>query len=382
VALEDARRLAAMGRLAGGLAHDFNSVLAVVKAWASVLERGDSPEDRRAAVDSMRIAADRAAALTRQLLSFARRDALRVSAVDVDEALRATVPSLARLLPPELRIELATRATGKQVLLDDTQLNRILLNLATNARDATTGAGVLAISSRLTDRPPPDAQLGAANPAPSAGYVEITVRDSGEGMEPAALAHLFEPFFTTKPQGRGTGLGLASIYGIVSELGGYIAVTSVPGEGTTFRIGLPVAPPAPPPPREAPRPRPASTTPSRILVVDDDAITRQIMTAILERAGFAVLAAADGDEAIRLLAPDVPAIDLLCTDGMLPGLPPHQLIDQVRARCPDARVLVVSGMVADEPALQKLRAGALPFLAKPFDADELVDKVNEVLGRA
>jgi PAS domain S-box-containing protein len=379
VALEDARRLEAMGRLAGGLAHDFNSVLAVVKAWASLLESGDSPEDRLAAVASLRFASDRAAALTRQLLSFARRDALRVTPVDVDEAMRATVPSLGRLLPPEIRIELTTGARGKQVLLDDTQLNRILLNLATNARDAMKGAGVLTISSRPTDRPPADAKLGAANPARPAGYVEISVRDSGGGMEPAALAHLFEPFFTTKPQGRGTGLGLASIYGIVSELGGYIALTSVPGQGTTFRIGLPVAAPASAGPREAPRPRPASTAPSRILVVDDDAITREVMTAILERGGFAVLAAADGDEAMGLLAPDGPGIDLLCTDGMLPGVPPHELIERVRARCPDARVLVVSGLVADEPALQELRAGALPFLAKPFDADELVDKVNEVL---
>jgi PAS domain S-box-containing protein len=381
-ALEESRRMEAMGRLAGGIAHDFNSVLLVVKGWAALLENTTSEEDRRSAVAHLRAAADKAAALTRQLLSFARRDALPVSPVDVDEALRGTLPSLRRLLPPEMRVELLAGAGGARALLDDTQLTRILFNLGTNARDASAGTGRLTIVSHLLTLPPPSAQLRAPDPTNAAGYVEIEVGDTGAGIAPEALQRLFEPFFTTKGAGRGTGLGLASVYGIVRQLGGYIWVESQLGQGTTVRIGLPVADVDAAAAAVAAPARPPVLGQGRIMVVEDDVIIRQIMTTILQRAGFGVVAAADGDEALRFLSSDNRPFDLLCTDGMLPGLPPHQLIDRVRARSPATRVLVVSGLVADEPALQQLRAGALPYLAKPFEPDELVTKVNQVLGRA
>jgi two-component system cell cycle sensor histidine kinase/response regulator CckA len=375
-ALEEARRLEAMGRLAAGVAHDFNSVLLVVKGWASLLDSTTSEEDRRAAVTNLRAAADRAAALTRQLLSFARRDALPVAPVDVDEALRALLPSLVRLLPAEMTVTLETSSQGR-VLLDDTQLTRILFNLATNARDAMAGHGPLTIRSTGVAEAPPSAQLRA--PIHPGGYVEIAVSDAGSGIPPEVLNRLFEPFFTTKGAGRGTGLGLASVYGIVSQLGGYIAVESRAGQGTTVRVGLPVAGQY-----QAVAPSPAAPISGQgnILVVEDDGIIRHIMTTILQRAGFGVVAVPDGEQALAYLTGDHAPVDLLCTDGMLPGLPPHQLIDRVKAQSPATRVLVVSGLVADEPALTKLRAGALPYLAKPFDAEELVSKVNQVLGRA
>jgi DNA-binding response OmpR family regulator len=171
---------------------------------------------------------------------------------------------------------------------------------------------------------------------------------------------------------------------MLARLSGYIAVDSQPGLGTTFRIGLPLAAATP----SAAVPVTQAVTEvlldghGDILIVEDDDIIRQIMTTILQRAGFGVVAVGDGDQALSYLAHEHRPVDLLCTDGMLPGLPPHQLIDQVRAQSPGTRVLVVSGLVADEPALLQLRAGALPYLAKPFDADELVNKVNQVLGRA
>ncbi|MFW5925740.1 MAG: ATP-binding protein [Myxococcota bacterium] len=362
-ALERSERLEGLGRLAGGIAHDFNNSLGVVLGATQMLQRSDLDEaSRRALTEDILKAAHGAAQVTRQLLAFSRADVTTVGRSDPVEVVRRMGRTLGRLLPETIEVQLDVNP-APPVPLTDQALEQILLNLALNARDAMPSGGCL----RIACRPEPDGKA-----------VLIEVRDDGAGMDEATRARLFEPFFTTKPRGQGTGLGLASVHGRVSAIGGRIEVDSAPGEGTTLRLVLPVA--------EAPSARSPSlvtATPGsgteRILLVEDLDELRGVMTRALAEAGYQVVSASRTDEALELLEARSDGLDMLVTDGVLPGRPTHHLLDAFEARYPEAPILVCSGHVEEELIRSGIETGRFRLLSKPFGMDELTRQVRSLL---
>jgi PAS domain S-box-containing protein len=354
--LRQSQKMEAIGRLAGGIAHDFNNLLTAIKGYGEFL-LADLPADGSSHRDAHEIvaAADRAAALTRQLLAFSRRQTLAPQPLDLNEVVADLEGLLGRLLgePIELVLELATEVPP--VRADRGQLEQVVMNLVVNASDAMPDGGRLTIATAATGR-----------------SVELTVADSGIGMEPEVRSHLFEPFFTTKAPGEGTGLGLATVYGIVEQSGGTIDVETAPGKGSTFTVRLPVA-------AEQLRPEePAPSAPSggdgRIMLVEDEELVRSLLQEVLERAGYDVLAAADADEATAL-ARSAGEIDLLVTDLGLPGTGGSVLAERLARERPGLLVLYTSGYVDAE------QREAADVLEKPFTPDDLLRRVGTLLRR-
>ena len=286
---------------------------------------------------------------------------------------------LRRLIGEDIALEWVPGADVPPVSIDPSQVDQLLANLCVNARDAITGVGTVRIETATTTMAPPDAAPGE----PRRRYVCLTVADTGRGMDEAVLANLFEPFFTTKDEGRGTGLGLATVYGIVKQNHGHITVESQPGQGTRFRIYLPatdVAPAAAPPPRAAPRPRarPAVT----VLLVEDEPAVMRLTRRMLEKLGYTVLAAESGGEALRLSAAHAEPIHLLISDVIMPGMRGRDLADQLRAARPTLQVLFMSGYTADVLAPQGVLAADIAFLQKPFTFDELAARVRALVDDA
>jgi CheY-like chemotaxis protein len=264
-----------------------------------------------------------------------------------------------------------------QVRADASQLEQVIMNLAVNARDAMPGGGRITIE---TGNAALEAELAQAHPeAPAGPYVLLAVADTGTGMSPEVKAHLFEPFFTTKDVGKGTGLGLATVYGIVHQSGGFIAVDSEPGRGSRFRIFLPRAE-APAPEIAPDTPEPAGAGSGTVLLVEDEAGVRHLARDVLSRYGYRVLEAGDGSEALRLATAHEGPIDLLLTDVVMPGMSGAELAEQFRVVRPEARVLYASGY-ADDAVMRHGITGGVPFLQKPFEPDDLVRQVRELIER-
>jgi signal transduction histidine kinase/CheY-like chemotaxis protein len=359
--LLQAAKMESIGRLAGGVAHDFNNLLTIVLMQLELASHlaGDRPE-LTSVLDEVRDAASRAAQLTRQLLAVARRQVVTPSVFDLDQALERLRPLLARLLGPAIELLVVTRAGGR-VRLDPAQLEQVLLNLVVNARDAIDGAGRVSIETSRV----------AAPDAPTGEWLRLRVTDTGAGLDEASRAHLFEPFYTTKPVGRGTGLGLATCYGIVRQAGGHISARQATERGTTFEVLLPpvdapAAVAAPPPANPTP-PRPL-----RLMVVDDEASVRRLAAGALRHAGHAVLEAAGAEEALALAAEAGP-VDLLITDLVMSGISGGALAERLRALRPGLLVLFMSGYVPGLPAQAPDAPAA--FLEKPFDAATLLQAV-------
>jgi signal transduction histidine kinase/CheY-like chemotaxis protein len=357
--LERAQRLEAVGRLAGGVAHDFNNLLTVILAGAELaLEHPGLPTTLRAEMESIGEAGQRASALTRQLLAFSSRQVLRPEVLDLNAVVRGIERMLRRLLGEDIHIELALGEGLGWVEADPGQLEQVILNLAVNARDAMPRGGIL--------------RLGTSS-GPG-GTVRLTVADTGMGMEPEVLARAFEPFFTTKEPGEGTGLGLSTVYGIVKQSRGDIAVESAPGAGSTFTITLPCV-------AEAASPRPAPAAPGidrgmgTILLVEDDEAVRRLTARMLVRVGYFVLEAASGEEALSLAEAVESSVDLLLTDVVMPGLDGPTLA----ARLPTLPVLFMSGYHDAAIRHRGAFSGDLPFLGKPFDLATLARRVGEAI---
>jgi signal transduction histidine kinase/CheY-like chemotaxis protein len=373
--LRQAQKMDALGRLAGGVAHDFNNLLTVINGHCELLLAQLPPYDsRRASVLAIAEAGEHAAGLTRQLLAFSRRQVRAVEVLD----LNAVVTDMARLLRRLVGedIELVTRLSAAPALVaaDRAQLQQVLLNLAVNARDAMPHGGQLVIETALVAH---DEGPVLADPeAPTGPRVRLTVTDTGCGMDAATQARLFEPFFTTKPEGRGTGLGLATVYGIVRQSGGGIRVQSAPGRGSRFEIDLPrAAAPAAATPVEDHGPAAGGAT---ILLVEDEEKVRDLTRLALERWGYTVLAARDGREALaRAMAYPGP-IHLLVTDVVLPGMNGRELAERLMAARPELRVLYASGYTDDAVVRHGVREGA-PFLQKPFTFVSLQRTVQATL---
>jgi signal transduction histidine kinase/ActR/RegA family two-component response regulator len=365
--LEKSARMEALGRLAGGIAHDFNNLLVVMQGSAE-LAAEDLPADHPAQEELRQIqeAATRAADLTSQLLSFSRRKLVPPAKVHPGRVVRELEPLLRRLVGGHLGLELSVRDEHDVVVASRTQLEQILLNLAANARDATERGGTLGI--RVERRELND---GEVDDLPPGKYVEISVSDTGSGMPEEVLAHLFEPFFTTKGGGRGTGLGLATSFGIATQMGGTIAVESQVGVGSTFRLLLPLA--VTTGAQSEARLR-LPQRPRRVLVVDADDSVQSLVARILMAEGFEVLVAGDAPTCLETARTAAP-LDVVLTDLVLGADDATRLLAELRGLQPGAAFVVMSSYSPDRSSMDRLAAAGATFLAKPFQSAQLVDAV-------
>jgi two-component system cell cycle sensor histidine kinase/response regulator CckA len=354
------QKLEALGQLAGGIAHDANNQMAVVLGFAELLGRGELTTAQRRDVTEIRRAAERTAALAGQLLAFGRRQVLRTETVDLHAAVREVHDMISRLLGGSVELALEQDEEPLWVSVDRTQLTQVLVNLAVNARDAMPHGGTLTITTRETED----------------GRALMTFEDTGIGMDEATKARIFEPFFTTKPLGVGTGLGLAVVEGIVAQSGGVVTVDSTPGAGTTFYVRLPTCPPPHPRDRRAVRTVSLPGRGETILVVDDEAGVREVMSRALSEAGYRVIEAADGPAALHALD-TAGGASLLVTDLAMPGMGGVRLTEAASERWPRMRALLVSG----HPLEHGVDAGRAAFLQKPFTPDTLVAAVRRALSQ-
>jgi PAS domain S-box-containing protein len=377
--LRQAQKMEAIGHLAGGIAHDFNNLLTAISGYAQLLAVDLDPADeRRADVERILDASDRAARLTRQLLAFGRRQVLHPEVLDLNVAVRGIDALLRPLIGDTILLTIALDPQLGSVRADPSQLEQVLMNLVTNARDAMPSGGRLTIETANVEL---DGGYAASHPDAQAGpHVLLAVSDTGTGMDAATLARLFEPFFTTKEPGKGTGLGLATTYGIVKQSGGNIWVYSEPGRGSTFKVYLPrveadgsIA---------AAVGRRASEAPAGgtevVLLVEDDADVRALATTILLKYGYTVLSAPDGSAALDVAAA-ADAIALLVTDVMMPGLRGPELAARLVALRPGLRVLYISGFAAEAVGDHVLLDGDATYLEKPFTPTALARAVRAVL---
>lgn len=376
--LRVSQKLEAIGRLAGGVAHDFNNMLTVIGGNGEMLARKLPPESGELALlGEIREATDRAAGLTRQLLAFSRTQMLAPQVTGLATIVGRVETMLRRLIGEDIRLVCSLAPDTGFVLVDPSQLEQVILNLAVNARDAMPKGGTLTIS---TSARAVEAGFDASGLAlPPGKYARLSVADTGCGMTPEVREKIFEPFFTTKPPGSGTGLGLATVFGIVRQSGGQIEVASEPGSGTRFDIDLPQvsAPPA------ESGPKGVATVSARghetILLVEDEAGVRRVARMALERQGYVVYAAASGREALDLAKQHGDEIDLLLTDLVMPELSGRELAETLTARYPKLAVLLMSGYVEDDFVRLGVQADELNLLHKPFTLAQLAAKVREVL---
>jgi len=372
--LREAQKLEAIGRLAGGVAHDFNNLLTVILRFVETMLDGMPEGDRqRGGAEQIRLAARRAAGLTQQLLAFGRRQMFRLEVFDLNEVLGEMREILRRLIGEQIEITISPGARVATIKADRGQIEQVVLNLALNARDAMPAGGRLAIATANVD-PPEGWPAGAA----AAPCLVLTVTDTGIGMSPELQAHIFEPFYTTKDVGQGTGLGLATVHGIVSQTGGRIEVRSAPGQGTRFLVHLPCAvdeaAPAPGPPAA-----PLGGGDETVLVVEDDAAVRSLVAEVLRRRGYHVLEAVEGEEAVDLVGRHAGPLHLLITDVVMPGMGGQDLARRLLGVRPGLRVLLISGYSGERGDPVGPLAGTMAFLQKPFSPGALVAKVREVL---
>jgi PAS domain S-box-containing protein len=373
--LRQGQKLELIGRMAGGLAHDLNNILTIILTCAELLEHGQAagcaPPDL---LEQIKQSTRRAATLTRQLLAFNRKQVLMPRVLSLNAAVKDCTGMIERLIGEGVQLVLDLRAASP-VKADPSQIDQVLLNLAANARDAMPTGGRLTI--RTADA------SGAELPAgvPPGHYTVLSVTDTGHGMDEATMAHIFEPFFTTKGPDKGTGLGLAIVRDIVTELGGHISLSSAPGRGTTFHVSLEALEGAPEAPATVPRPADAPVWGQGTVLVAEDDELRPLIRNMLSRAGYTVLEARQGAEALTLAEHHAGPIDLLLTDVVMPGLTGPELAQRLRRLRPDVKVLYTSGY----PGEAVLRYGVpdlnTAFLQKPFAPSLLQDKVRAVLGQ-
>jgi two-component system cell cycle sensor histidine kinase/response regulator CckA len=377
---QQAQKMEAIGQLASGVAHDFNNLLTVIQGFAGFVA-DDAALDQRHAKDLGEItkAAERAAALTKQLLAFSRQQVLQTAPVDVNLLLTDMTGMLGRLIGEHIEISLALAPGLSLALADRGQLEQVVMNLVVNARDAMPAGGLLTVETM-------DVELENSSFHQEAimhgRYVMLAVTDTGSGMTEETRQHLFEPFFTTKEAGKGTGLGLSTTYGIVKQSNGYIWVYSELGRGTTLKVYLPHAN------RDATVAtvrtqvtRPIKRASETVLLVEDEAGVRVLSKRILDNAGYRVLVAANGDDAERVFALHADSIDLVVTDVVMPGCGGPELLSRLQHRAPALRVLYMSGYTEQSAANRAGIDRGAPFVQKPFTAAEFVRQVREVLDR-
>jgi PAS domain S-box-containing protein len=390
--LRQAQKMDAIGRLAAGIAHDFKNLITAIHGHAQfLLEDLPHTSDLRTDVVEIKRAADRAAELTRQLLTFARKQDIEARPLDVNDIIRTLEKMLRRLIRADLELNTHLSSGLPTIMADRGQIEQVIMNLVVNARDAIPGDGAISIMTSSLDL---DERYTAGGLDLDPGkYVLIGVTDTGIGMDQETQRHIFEPFFTTKREGEGTGLGLATVYGIVRRFGGHVSIYSEPGKGSTIKVFLPVSASAVP---SAARDAAAAGTNGRangdtnghanghasetVLLVEDNAAIRSLATRILRSRGYPVLAAENGDAAIAAVEAHEGKIDLLLTDLMMPGLSGEDLAVQIRRMCPGIAVMFMSGF-SEQSQGDVARTHDATFLEKPFAPDELARRVADVLNQ-
>jgi PAS domain S-box-containing protein len=376
--LRQAQKMESIGRLAGGVAHDFNNLLTVIVGNASLLEMDLPPGDSKLEeVEQIKIAGDRAERLTRQLLAFARRQIVEPRILDLNSIVLSTDRMLRRLIGEDIELVTLLDAEGDCVLIDPSQIEQVLMNMAVNARDAMPKGGTLTIRTQNVSVSEQDAMR--ASEASAGRFVRLTISDTGSGMDPQTLGRLFEPFFTTKEPGKGTGLGLATCYGIVRQAGGHILVESEVGVGTTFHVDLPPAPAEQDGGAAREHPAASAGGAERVLLVEDEVQVRRLAGAALRNRGYEVEEAGTGSEALQLFGDHGERFDILVTDVVMPHMRGTELAARVREARPTIKVLYVSGYTDTEVFMGEAGHDRAAFLGKPFTPETLARKVREVL---
>jgi PAS domain S-box-containing protein len=374
-----AQKMEAVGRLAGGIAHDFNNVLCVILSYAEMIIGDLKPEDSlRTEMEEIRRAGLRAADLTRQLLAFSRQQVLEARVLDLNQSVGKMEKILRRLLGEDVELTMHPAPGLWSIKADAGQIEQTVMNLAVNARDAMPQGGALILETANIELGDEDvyAHLGVI----PGSYVMLSVTDTGTGMDKETQARIFEPFFTTKEKGKGTGLGLATVFGIVKQSGGHISVDSEPGKGTTFRVYFPrvVGDVSAARVSEAPGPLSERGTETVLLVEDDDQV-RTLARSILRRNGYIVLEAPNGGEGLLICEQHPSKIHLLLTDVILPRMSGRQLAERLTKMRPEMKVLFMSGYTEDATLNRSVLESGTAFLQKPLTPDSLARKVREVL---
>jgi PAS domain S-box-containing protein len=378
--LRQAQKMEAVGRLAAGVAHDFNNMLTVITGYVELLQSGSRrPENVRTYLQQIARAGERASALTRQLLAFSRKQTVQTTVVDVNDLVKNLDKMLRRLIGEDVELAVNVSHRPAPVRGDPGQLEQVIMNLVVNARDAMPTGGRLTVqTTTMPSGPHVPARSGETPPGP---YVVLSVSDTGVGMSEEVKARIFEPFFTTKEHSKGTGLGLATVHGIVQQSGGQLEVDSAPGHGTTFRVWLPRV-------TEPQAARPATPAPvcprgtETILLVEDEGPVRLLARDALTLSGYRVLEAANGGDAVRVYREHVAGggpLDLVVSDVVMPGVGARELTEFLRREHPGLKLLFMSGYTEDAVLQHGILSGAVPFIQKPFTPLALVRRVREVL---
>jgi two-component system cell cycle sensor histidine kinase/response regulator CckA len=377
--LRQAAKLEALGQLAGGIAHDFNNILTAIRGYADLVRLAlpDELEQERADLTEVVLGAERAASLTRQLLAFSRLQVLQPTVLEPADVVRGIAPMLRRLLGEHIDLLVPASAEPLATLVDRAQLEQVIVNLAVNARDAMPDGGRLSIETSAADLDEDDVRRHpGATPGP---HVVLAVSDTGMGIEPAARGHIFEPFFTTKEPGKGTGMGLATVYGIVKQSGGTIDVDSEPGFGTTIKVYFPRVAETGTPLSVAAREPAVIGGSETILLVEDESSIRSFARRSLEAHGYRVLEAENGEVALEVARAEGSRIDLLVTDVIMPGMQGTMLADQLTRLQPGLRVLFASGYSGNTAFAQRVLPAGTPYLSKPYSSAALAVAVRGVL---
>jgi signal transduction histidine kinase/ActR/RegA family two-component response regulator len=375
--LRQAQKMEAVGRLAGGVAHDFNNILQSITGYSDLAssEVGPDQPDLRDYIDQVKAAATLATALTGKLLSFSHQQVVQPRVLDMSEVVEDLAAMLRPLLGEKVELVLDLDLSGTAVEADPGQLEQIVMNLVINARDAMPDGGRVAITVGARDL----TGVTGSPPVPPGRYIQLSVSDTGTGMDEETISHAFDPFFTTKGLGEGTGLGLATVHGIVTQSGGDIQITSALGKGTTFSIYLPAAEAAHQPTSK----RSTQASPGRetILVVEDLEVVRSLVRKILERKGYEVITANSGKEALESVRALTRPVDLLLTDMVMPGMSGRDLCRELHVLYPELRVIYMSGHTQDAALHHEAETGQVDFLQKPFSVNTLVETVRQVIDR-
>lgn len=380
--LRQSQKMEAIGRLAGGVAHDFNNLMTVVNGYVEVLLQDESVSaGQRDMLEHIGEAGQRASALTRQLLAFSRKSVLIVEPLPLNDVISKAAKLLRRLIGEDIELELALDPAAGEVLADRTQLEQVIVNLAVNARDAmATGGRIRIETSRVTVETPLKAPPDHAPQLEVGEYARMSVSDTGTGMTPEVRSKIFEPFFTTKEQSKGTGLGLSTVYGIVSQLSGRVTCYSELGKGTEICIYLPPSHQAPAAARKTTSAEPVDSRGTEtVLLVEDDDNVRELCRRILTSYGYEVLGAGDGATAITLARDHEGPVHLLLTDVVMPDMTGPELAKRIAELYPGTRMLLISGYSDDAIDRRGVTTGDLEFLQKPFTRASLAGKVREVL---
>ncbi len=372
--VRQAQKMDAVGRLAGGVAHDFNNLLTAINGYSDLLLRAlEEGDPRRADVEEIKDTAARAAALTQQLLAFSRRQITQPTVMDVNTVVGRVEKMLRRLIGEDIALKTVLAPELHRTRADVGQIEQVIMNLSVNAREAMPQGGTLILETA-------NVSLGPEAEAPAGDYALLTVTDTGCGMDPAVAEHLFEPFFTTKDKRRGTGLGLSTVYGILQQAGAHIRLTTIPGQGTAFRLYFPRVDDAPAPAATALQSDDAFFRGNeRVLLAEDDRAVRVMAARVLRQGGYRVTEAANGEEALRLTEDPNFAVDLLITDVVMHGLSGPDLAKILTEKRPGVKVVYISGYMGEDARTSVLKDAGATFLPKPFRPRDLLQKARTIL---